>query len=194
MKPCLKFWGSRENVFDMYGDYRENLWEILAVVLILSAISSVRRLSPWYVRDALNKSILYKFTATRATRCNMLHHAATRCNTPENTAARCNTLRPAATHCNTLPHTAAHFSTLQHTTTHCTALQHTAPHCVAPWVFDVQMTHHTSTLHIFTATHCNTMQHTATPVDYRLPTSTLHTITATHNNTLQHTVTQCNTV
>jgi len=36
------FGGSRENVFDMYGDYPENLLEILAVVIISSPISSVR--------------------------------------------------------------------------------------------------------------------------------------------------------
>jgi len=36
-----KFRDSRENVFDMYGDSRENLLEILAVVIILSPISSV---------------------------------------------------------------------------------------------------------------------------------------------------------
>ena len=42
VKICLKFWGSRENVFDMYGDYPENLLEILAVVIISSPISSVR--------------------------------------------------------------------------------------------------------------------------------------------------------
>ena len=33
---------SRENVFDLYGDSRENLLELLTVVIILSLISSVR--------------------------------------------------------------------------------------------------------------------------------------------------------
>jgi len=42
VKTCLKFWGIRESVFDMYGDSRENLLEILAVVIVLSLISSVR--------------------------------------------------------------------------------------------------------------------------------------------------------
>jgi len=36
------FGDSRENLFDMHGDYRENLVDILAVVIISSPISSVR--------------------------------------------------------------------------------------------------------------------------------------------------------
>ena len=36
------FGDSRDNVFDMDGDSRENLLEILAVVIIVSPISSVR--------------------------------------------------------------------------------------------------------------------------------------------------------
>ena len=36
------FGDSRDNVFDMYGDSRENLLETLAVVIILSTISSIR--------------------------------------------------------------------------------------------------------------------------------------------------------
>jgi len=36
------FRDSRDNVFDMYGDSRENLLEILAVAINLSTVSSVR--------------------------------------------------------------------------------------------------------------------------------------------------------
>jgi len=39
--PVWNFGDSHENVFDMYGDSCENLLEILAVVMILSPISSV---------------------------------------------------------------------------------------------------------------------------------------------------------
>ena len=39
--PVWNFVDSRENVFDMYGDCRENLLEFLAVVIISSPISSV---------------------------------------------------------------------------------------------------------------------------------------------------------
>jgi len=38
----MKIWGLRNNMFDKYGDFREILLEILAVVIILSPISSVR--------------------------------------------------------------------------------------------------------------------------------------------------------
>jgi len=41
-KPVCNFGVSRENVFDMYGDSREIMLEILAVVIILSLIFSVR--------------------------------------------------------------------------------------------------------------------------------------------------------
>ena len=40
-KTCLKFWGFRENEFDIYRDSYEDLLEILAVVIIFSPISSV---------------------------------------------------------------------------------------------------------------------------------------------------------
>ena len=43
------FGDSRDNVFDMYGDSRENLLEILAVVIIWSTISFVRG----YIRNFL---------------------------------------------------------------------------------------------------------------------------------------------
>ena len=42
ISKCVgNFGDSRDNVFDRYGDFRENLLEILAVVTILSPISSV---------------------------------------------------------------------------------------------------------------------------------------------------------
>jgi len=40
--PLKLFGDSQENVLDMYGDSRENVFENLAVVIILSPISSVR--------------------------------------------------------------------------------------------------------------------------------------------------------
>ena len=42
VKPCLNIGDSREDVFDMYRDSRENLLEIFAVIIIPSLISSVR--------------------------------------------------------------------------------------------------------------------------------------------------------
>jgi len=52
---CLLMWNpvwncgdSREIMFDMYGDSRENMLEISAVVSILSPISSVRDMSQYY--------------------------------------------------------------------------------------------------------------------------------------------------
>jgi len=53
VKTILKFGDSRENVFDMYGDSREGLLEILAVVIISSPISSVRGLIcvTWLICD-----------------------------------------------------------------------------------------------------------------------------------------------
>jgi len=42
VKNCFQFWGIRDNVFDIYGDPFENLFQILAVVITLSLISSVR--------------------------------------------------------------------------------------------------------------------------------------------------------
>jgi len=51
-KPAWNFGDSRENVFDTYGECRENLLEFLAVVIILSPVSSVRGLiafsKKWY--------------------------------------------------------------------------------------------------------------------------------------------------
>jgi len=44
-KPVRNFGDSLEIVFDMYEDSRENMLEIWAVVIILSSISSVCRLS-----------------------------------------------------------------------------------------------------------------------------------------------------
>jgi len=41
VKPCLKFCGLPSNIFDMYWDSRENLFEIVAVVIIWSPISSI---------------------------------------------------------------------------------------------------------------------------------------------------------
>jgi len=42
VKPRLKFWGLPRKRVGTYGDSREMLLEILAVVIILSPISSVR--------------------------------------------------------------------------------------------------------------------------------------------------------
>jgi len=50
-KPVWNFGDSRENVFDMYGDSCENLLTFLAVVIILSLISSVWGLSVWYSKS-----------------------------------------------------------------------------------------------------------------------------------------------
>jgi len=97
--------------------------EILTVVIILSAISSVRGY------------------------CNARQCTATHCNAWQHTAAYCNALQHTdywprgdystfprwerilqhtATHCNTLQHAATHCNIPQHTATYCSILQHTA--------------------------------------------------------------------
>ena len=85
--------------------------------------------------------------------CNALHHTAT-------IASHCITLQHAATHNITLHHTASHRITLHYTASHCITLQHTASHCIT--------LHHTAshcnTLH-YTASQCNTRHGTARSVE-----------------------------
>ena len=60
-KLVLNFWDSRENVFDMYGDSRENLLKNFVFVIIWSPISSVRGIpykSSWCPLQSLRLQVL----------------------------------------------------------------------------------------------------------------------------------------